>query len=80
MSSVVCVVFVCNVLSILWQRSQLDLSFLLKVFPHVRVRFESRDRSFLFLGGRCVELHLNYLSLAVERLVLGGETFPHEVS
>ena len=32
----------CNFLSILSQRSQLDLSFLLEVFPHVRAIFEFR--------------------------------------
>ena len=43
----------------------------------MRLIFESRHRLFLFLSGRCVELHLNYLSLAVEGLVLDGETFLH---
>ena len=32
----------CNFLSILWQQSQLDLSFLLEVLPHVRAIFEFR--------------------------------------
>ena len=42
----------CNFLSIfLWRRSQLVLSSLLEVFPHVRVIFKSRDRLFLFLVG-----------------------------
>ena len=38
------VVLVCEavLLSIQWQRSKLDLSLLLEVFPHVSVRFEFR--------------------------------------
>lgn len=38
----------------------------------------SRDRLIHFLSGRCVERHLNYLSLAVKHLVLCGGTFPDE--
>ena len=54
------------------------MSFLLEVFPHVGVIFKSSDRLFHFLSARCVERHLNYLSLAVKRPVIGGGTFAFE--
>ena len=37
-----------------------------------------RDSLILFLIGRCVERHLNYLSMAVKHLVPGQGTFPDE--
>ena len=82
----------CNFLSILSQRSQLVLSFLLGrvSWPNAHstcqplqvyriIPSSSRDSLILFLIGRCVERHLISLSLAVKDLVLGRGTFPERV-